>query len=158
MRDALHWLLPIVIGLTMWLGRHPIEPPAPPAIADPPAVQQQINQLLPMLNSTDAERVMGSYVPDVGATFAVDLIRGANGATDRPPEEAVRDWGIYLMQTFGSQVTVADDEVILFAIRFYDYRANRFRDLSLTSPSGQTADPSQYAIWLDNQPFGGTAR
>ena len=127
----------------------------PPFGGNHPA-QTQLLQLLPSLRASEAESVSGAYLPRVGALFTLDLLRGPNAIEGKSAEEGVRDWGIYLLQTFGSKLTaVPEQEKIAISINFYDYELNAFRQLVLTVSAESVTQTEQYAIWLDGQPFGG---
>ena len=116
--------------------------------------QVQVDQIVPSLISSEAEHASGAYVPGLGAVFVMDLVRGPNSTKGRLPPYGVRDWTIYLMQTFGPQLSaVPPTETIAFSIEYYDYTYFTYHHYVLTSKAADVADPTKYTIWLDGQPF-----
>ncbi len=114
----------------------------------------QVRQILPTLFQSQAEHVAGAYTPGMGATIILDLIRGPNSVPNQPSYVGTRDWAIYLMQTFGSQLTaVPADEQIAISVDFYDYHDVTFHQLVVSTPAATVGDPSAYTILLDGQPY-----
>ncbi len=145
------WLLALGIGVVlflMWQNVH-----ANAGVAGFPA-QLQVDQVVPSLIASEAEHASGAYVPGVGVVFIMDLIRGPNSTKNRMPAYGVRDWAIYLMQTFGPQLSaVPPTETVAFSIEYYDYSNFSYHQFVLTSKAADVADPTKYTIWLDGKPF-----
>ena len=116
--------------------------------------QIQVDQVVPSLIASEAEHASGAYVPGVGAVFIMDLLRGPNSAKGKIPAYGVRDWSIYLMQTFGPKLdAVPPTETIAFSIEFYDYSTLSYHQFVLTSKAADVSDPAKYVVWLDGKPF-----
>jgi hypothetical protein len=132
-------------------------PAFPAAAQDVPQnleAQHQIDTVLVSLRDSEAETAAGSYVPGSGAFFSLELIHGPNSEVSDAPYRGVRDWAIYLMSTFGGQLTaVPAGEAIAFTIRYYDYIDSSFHYLTLSAPANATATVDGYAIWLDGAAY-----
>ena len=114
----------------------------------------QIQQILTPLIASEAEHVMGAYYPGIGAMISLDLLRGPNSVPGQPAYVGTRDWAIYLMQSFGGQLTaVPPGEKIAFSIDFYDYDVAVYHQLVLIAQAAQVQDPGSYEYWLDGQPY-----
>jgi polysaccharide pyruvyl transferase CsaB len=147
-RTLLLGLTMLVVLLLMWQV----------ARADAPSVghpaQQQIQLIMPSLIDSEAEHVSGAYIPGVGAVLTLDLLRGPNTLPDKPSYQGTRDWAIYLMQTFGPQLSaVPPDEQIAMSIDFYDYADTVYHQLVIACRASAAADPGRYTIWLDGKPY-----
>jgi hypothetical protein len=132
------------------------------ADADAPTMshpaQKQVKDILYSLQDSEAERASGAYFPSQGVFISLDLIRGPNSVKGRQSFEGVRDWGIYLMQTFGGKLTaVPTSENIAMSIDFYDFPMFVYRQIVLISKASDIKDPSKYTIYLDGKPYGQAA-
>lgn len=140
----------MVVLMLMWqLAR--AQAPIPPA--DRP-IQAQIQQVVTSLLASEANNAAGAHIPGVGVVFTIDLIRGPNTRADKNPFDGTRDWVIYLMQTFGAQMTtVPDDEMVAMSVDFYDYARTINHQLVVTSRRSDIADPSRYTVYLNSKPY-----
>lgn len=146
---ASFWLCLVFLVLTS-----PLRALAQDASSIPEAQRQVSSAVGPMMDS-EAEYAAGSYIPGVGAVFTLSLLRGPNSVTDRPPHAAVRDWMIYLLQTFGSRLTaVPPGETIAITVSYYDYSDNGYHLLTMSSLASTVTDPGSYSVWLDGVPYG----
>ena len=128
------------------------------AQADAPSMghpaQAQLRRLQPTLMDSEAEHVGVAYIPGLGAVITLDLLRGPNSVKDKPSYIGVRDWVIYLMQTFGSQLSaVPSGETIAISVDFYDYASVVYHQLVVKSRAATAADAGSYEIWLDGMPY-----
>lgn len=126
--------------------------------ADPPVVshpaQEQLMQILPALIDSEAEHASGAYIPGVGAVVTLDLLRGPNSTPNQDAATGVRAWLIYLVETFGTQLTaVPPDEIITFSVQFYDYERATYQQLVIVSRAADVHDSAQYTIWLNGKPY-----
>ena len=148
LRYAMGGLIFVALGLLLWetAAAHSL------ASVDPPQIQMR--QILPTLRDSAAEHVDGAYIPGLGAVITMDLLRGPNAVKGKPAYQGTRDWGIYLLQTFGPKLnSVPANETIAFSIEFYDYGSVSFHQLVLTSSAGHVSDAGTYQIWLDGKPY-----
>jgi hypothetical protein len=123
-----------------------------PVVSHPAHVQ--VRQILPALRDSEAEHASGAYLPGVGAVVTLDLVRGPNTMPGQPAPISVRDWTIYLMQTFGAQLdAVPPDELIAFSVDFYDFDSTTYQQLVIRSRAADAADPLAYEVWLNGQPY-----
>ncbi len=123
-----------------------------PVIGHP--AQAEVRQILLALNDSEAEQVMGSYIPGIGAVINIQLVRGPNAIQGKTSYVGTHDWVMYLMPTFGSQLqSVPQNEIISFSVDFFDYNDRLWHHLVMTSPASGIADTSQYQIWLDGEPY-----
>ena len=114
------------------------------------AAQTQVEQILTPLRDSEAERASGAYVPGVGAVFSLDLVRGPNTASDKPAATGVRDWVIYLMQTFGSKLdAVPGNETIAMNVEYYDYSTDSYHQFTAAARAATISDPATYSFWVD---------
>jgi hypothetical protein len=131
--------------------------------ADAPLVSHpahvQVRQMIPSLSDSEAERASGAYIPGVGAFVTLDLLRGPNTMQGQPAHIGVRDWSIYLMQTFGPQLeAVPPDELITISVDFYDFDSTTYQQLVVVSRAADAADPQTYQVWLNGQPYNSAGR
>ncbi|MDP9317095.1 MAG: hypothetical protein M3R24_40620 [Chloroflexota bacterium] len=123
-----------------------------PALGHP--AQVQLRQMTLPLNDTEAEQVLGSYIPGIGAIINMHLVRGPNTAPDKASYIGTRDWMIHLMQTFGPQLTaVPANETVTFSVDFFDYPDRVWHQLVIKSRPADVADATKYEIWLNGIPF-----
>ena len=143
------WLVPaIAIIVLLWQAARAESP----SVSHP--AQQQILNILPSLRDSEAEAVTGAYYPGVGAFLVFDLLRGPNSVPNKPSYEGTRDWGIYLMQTFGPKLDkVPPNETIGLSINFYDYAQVVYHQLVLTARASDINDAAKYALYLDGKPY-----
>jgi hypothetical protein len=128
------------------------------ADADAPTLshpaQKQVKTILYSLQDSEADKASGAYHPGSGAFISLDLIRGPNSAKNKASYQGVRDWGIYLLQTFGGRLTeVPAEETISISIDFYDFTQVVYRQIVLSSKAADIKDPSKYKIYLDGKPY-----
>ncbi len=127
------------------------------AFAFPAAANEahrQVRRAVPSLIDSEAERATGVYVPGVGATFALDLLRGPNTAQGQASYVGVRDWTVYLLQTFGPQLSaVPPEETIAMAVDYYDFPTRSYHQLVVVTRAKSAGDPASYSVWLDGKPF-----
>ncbi|MBP8107630.1 MAG: hypothetical protein KAZ26_11510 [Caldilineaceae bacterium] len=142
-------LLGVVLALSLWwAGSWAIAP----MVSHPAHVQ--IQQILIPLVASEAEHVMGAYYPGIGAMVSMDVLRGPNAVPGQPAHVGTRGWAVYLMQTFGGQLTaVPPTEKIAFSIDFYDYDTAVYHQLVLIAQADQIQDATRYEYWLDGQPY-----
>ena len=115
-------------------------------------VQIQLRQIQNGLIDSEAESVLGAYIPGVGAVINMTLVRGPNAIPDKSPVIGVQDWLIYLMQTFGNQLTaVSDPEIIVFSVDYYDYTINGWQQMVMQTAASTISNPAFYQIWLNGQ-------
>ena len=120
--------------------------------AAPNEAHRQVRRTVPSLIDSEAERATGVYVPGVGATFALDVLRGPNSAPGKPSYAGTHDWTIYLMQTFGPKLTaVPPEETIAFAVDYYDFASLSYHQIVVLSKAKTVADPTSYTVWLDGR-------
>lgn len=120
----------------------------------PSEAHRQVRRAVPSLIDSEAERATGVYVPGVGATFAIDLLRGPNTAAGQPSYVGTRDWAVYLLQTFGPQLSaVPPEETIAMAVDYYDFPTRSYHQLVVVSKARAVGDPASYSVWLDGRPF-----
>jgi hypothetical protein len=123
-----------------------------PIVSHP--AQVQLAQMMPALIDSEAEHASGAYIPGVGAVVTLDLLRGPNATPGKPAAAGVRDWLLYLVQTFGPQLeAVPPDEIITFSVQFYDYDSATYQQLVIVSRAAEVSDPAQYEVWLNGQPY-----
>ena len=116
--------------------------------------QTQLRQIQNGLIDSEAESVLGAYIPGVGAVTNMTLVRGPNALPEKSAVIGVQDWLIYLMQTFGSQLTaVSDPEKIIFSVDYYDYTINGWQQMVMQATASTISNPTSYQIWLNGQPL-----
>ena len=112
--------------------------------------QEQMIQILPSLRDSEAEQAAGAYIPGVGAIISLELLHGPNAWPDKPADQGVRDWAIFLMGTFGPKLdAVPPGETIAISVRYYDFTARNYHQLVITSRAADAANSGTYAIWQD---------
>lgn len=122
-------------------------------------VQAQVQAILPSLIASEAERAMGAYYPGIGVFLTLDLLRGPNTQPNKLAHIGTRDWAIYLMQTFGSNLkAVPTRETIALSINYYDFTTLSYHQLVINCLAESVSDPSKYNYWLDGKPFDEVAR
>ncbi len=125
---------------------------APSPIGHP--AQNQLRQILLSLKASEAEHALGGYVPGVGAVVNMELVRGPNSLADKTPYVGTHDWMIYLMQTFGPQLTeVPPNETIALSVDYFDYNDRLWHQLIVKSSPADVANVAAYQIWLDGIPY-----
>lgn len=138
----------LLLAALMWSFAHA----APPTFSDP--AQDQVRLILPSLRDSEAERAAGAYVPGIGATLVLDLIRGPNTLADKPSYRGVHDWAYYLMGAFGPRLdAVPDDEQIAISTDYYDFENRVYHQLVVRCRAGDVGDAAKYQAWLDGLPF-----
>jgi O-antigen/teichoic acid export membrane protein len=121
--------------------------------------QRQVKLAIPSLLDSEAERASGAYVPGMGATFALELLRGPNTVPGQPGHVGTRDWAIYLLQTFGPPLTaVPPQEQIALSVEYYSFRTRSYHQLVVVSKAATVRDPATYTVWLDGKPYAEAAR
>lgn len=138
----------VVVGMLAW---QQVQADVP-AFTHP--AQVQIRQILPILQDSEAEHVMGAYIPGIGATLVADMIRGPNHIAGKESAAGVRDWSIFMLQTYGAQLeAVPAEETISLSVEFYDYGLSTYHQLVIVAPRLGIADPATYVIWLNGRPY-----
>jgi polysaccharide pyruvyl transferase CsaB len=147
-RSLLFGTVTLALLLLMWQVARADAP-----TASHPA-QQQLTLIMPSLADSEAEHASGAYIPGIGAVITLDVLRGPNTIPDKPAHLGVRDWAIYLMQTFGPQLNaVPPTEQIALSAEYYDYTNTVYHQLVILCHPADVADASKYTIWLDGKPF-----